>query len=583
MFQRHVYNLTLPVGAQSRLRSDPACETYQEVAPEPSTCHGAAVRSNEIEHGQEAASVTHTPPGAPVSLAALVTRAAERWPDRVALIGDSTRLTWLEVERRTQRLAGALITSGVRPGDRVAVARMKGVESLEAVHAVLRAGAVVVPVDPLAPAAAARQVLADAEVSAFLGDARTVRSLDPWTVADRSLDCVIASGVDDERVRPWDDVLADASLDGAELPAVAAGDVAYLIYTSGSTGTPKGIVHTHHSGLAYARLAAAAHSLTADDRLAGMSPLHFDMSTLELYSAPLVGASVVVMGEALLKFPASFTERCENERVTVWYAVPFLLRHISERGAIDRRDLGSLRAVIYAGEPFPPGALRELMEALPDAEFANAYGPAEVNVVTMHEIDELPSGDRDLSIGRPWPGTEIRIVDDDGADLPNGVAGELIVSAPTVMREYWRRPDLSAAKLTPRPGGYAWYATGDIVERTDDGLLWFRGRRDHQVKVRGIRLELEAIESVLTDAPGVAHAVAGPVDVGGEAAHIEAAVVLADGAEFDPDTITRWCLERLPPVAVPQFFDVRAALPANATGKIDRAQVRAELATRKMV
>lgn len=536
------------------------------------------MRSNDTEHGPTAASERHPTTDALVTLADLMPTAASRWPDGSALIGDSMHLTWTDVERRTRRLAAALVEAGVRPGDRVAVARMKGVESLEAIHGVLRAGAVAVPIDPLAPPAGARQVVADADVAALLGDARTVRALDPWTVGG-SLTCVFASGVDDDRVRPWDDVLGDADLDVVDLPAVAAHDVAYLIYTSGSTGRPKGIVHTHASGLAYARLAAAAHGLTASDRLAGMSPLHFDMSTLELYAAPLVGASVVVMGEPMLKFPASFTERCEAEGVTVWYAVPFLLRHITERGALDRRDLASLRAVIYAGEPFPPGALRELMLALPDVEFANAYGPAETNVVTMLSIEEPPSGETDMPIGRPWPGTEIRIVDED-VDVADGAPGELIVSAPTVMREYWRRPELTADTLSPRAGGHAWYATGDIVERSADGVLWFKGRRDHQVKVRGIRLELEAIESVLTDAPGVAHAVAGVVGFGGDATHIEAAVVLTEGADLDVDAIRGWCRDRLPAVALPQFIEARVALPANAAGKIDRSRVREQLARR---
>ncbi len=512
-------------------------------------------------------------------LASIVASAAARWPDDPALVGEIDRLSWTDVERRTRHLAGRLVEHGIGRGDRVAVARPKSNESLEAVHAILRAGAAFVPVDPLAPPSVARQILADAEVAAVIGDVSTIAPLDPWSVNDE-LRCVIATGrTEDARIIPWDAAVAEDF--GGDLPKVHPDDVAYLIYTSGSTGGPKGIVHTHRSGRTYADMAVATYGLRHDDRVAGMCPLHFDMSTLELYAAPLVGACVVVVGEPLMRmFLAEFTELCESERVTVWYTVPYFLRQLTERGALDRYDLSQLRMIMYGGEPYPPGALRELMAAIPHAEYWNVYGPAEVNACTNHVVEEPPADGLATPIGRPWSVADLRIVDESGNDVPDGVAGELLVSATTVMREYWRRPDLTAERLTPRPDGPPWYATGDIVERDPTGVLWFRGRRDHQVKVRGVRLELEAIEAILTDAPGVAHAVACTVGRSGDAASIAAAVVAVDGATVDTNAVRRWCSSRLPSVAVPQHIHVRPGFPSTASGKIDRASVRAELADR---
>jgi amino acid adenylation domain-containing protein len=512
---------------------------------------------------------------APGVLAELVSRAAAARPEAVALIGFDTERTWAAVEARTASLAASLLAAGVVPGDRVAVARRKGPESFEAVHGILRAGAVVVPIDPLAPPAAARLVLRDAAVRAVVGDARTVTALDPWTAVDDLAVVIVEGGDVGGRAVPWTDAVGRPA--DAALPTVAGDDVAYIIYTSGSTGRPKGIVHTHRSAMAYAERAVTEYALTCADRLAGMNPLHFDMSTLELYAAPLAGATVVVMAEAHLQFPASFTARSADQAVTIWYTVPFLLRSVVERGGLDRRPLPTLRSVLYGGEPYPGASLRRLMEALPGVRVVNVYGPAEVNACTHHHVDRPADVGDDVPIGRPWAGADVRVVDDHGHDVGPGEPGELWVSTPTVMRGYWRLDDLSRARLHRRAAAPDWYATGDVVVLDDDGVLWFRGRRDHQVKVRGVRLELEAIEGVLTDAPDVVHAVAAASGPPGDASHIVAAVVLRAGARPDPASLRRWCGERLPSIAVPRSFTYRPDMPSTASGKIDRAAVRAAL------
>ena len=236
------------------------------------------------------------------------------------------------------------------------------------------------------------------------------------------------------------------------------------------------------------------------------------------------GAAVVVIGEGQLRFPATFTERSQNERVSIWYSVPSFFRQVAERGAIDTRNVSDLRLLMYGGEPYSSGALSDLMELLPGVEVKNVYGPAEVNECTNHTIvrasasdagEDLPEGDlstgeREVPIGRPWRGVDLRVVDIHDVDVTAGTAGELLVSSPTVMIGYWRRPELNEKVLVPRSDGAPWYRTGDIVVADEDGRLWFKGRRDHQVKVRGVRIELEGVETVLADAPDVIHAVVGP-------------------------------------------------------------------------
>ena len=477
-----------------------------------------------------------------------------------------------------QRLAAQLLACGVKPGDRVAMMRSKNHQTFEAVHAILGVGAIVVPVDPLAPAVMAQAALVDSGATAVVGDSQGVAKLDPWIVTENLRGVFVSDSSDDPRTIAVD--VSDGPFHADSLPSVSADDGAYIVYTSGSTGQPKGILHSHRSGLAYAELAAAEHEMGPHDRLAAMCPAHFDMSTLEFYAAPLVGASIVQFSEAHLRFPASFTERAFAHETTMFYAVPTLLASIVERGVLSDRDTSSLTKVVYAGEPYEPELLSQLMKAFPEAKISNAYGPAEVNVCTVHHFDGAPDPERGAPIGKPWPGSEVLVVADDETPIEPGLntKGELWVSAITRMSHYWNKPELSAAKSRPNPGGLSdWYTTGDIVSQDSDGLLWLWGRRDHQVKIRGVRLELEAIESVLGRAPGVLFAVAGTRKVG-DHAQIVAAVVPRDGFDIDERAVRRFCQAALHPAGVPQSLLVTTSFPQTPSGKIDRGAVRRDLA-----
>ena len=505
------------------------------------------------------------------TLSTLLDTACDASPASEALVGLEERTDWAGWLGASAAVADRLVDAGVAPGDRVAIACLKDLQSHVAVHAVLRAGAVVVPVDPLAPAAVVHDVLRDAEVAAVLGDARTVDAIDPWSVDGLPLRSVLRRGVDqvDDRTLDWDEVVASAR-EASSPVDVRVDDPAYIIYTSGSTGRPKGIVHTHGSALAYARRAADTYGLTPEDRVAGIPPLHFDQSTFELYAAPLARAAVVAMSEAQVRFPATLTERSADEKITIWYSVPSLFRQVVERGGLADRDMSPLRHILYGGEPFPSGALAELHAALPHVEVTNVYGPAEVNECTNHRVEFPVDRAGDTPIGRPWSGVDVAVVDADGLDATDG---ELLVAGPTMMLGYWRRPDLTERAIVERDGR-RWYRTGDIVSVDGDGVLWFRGRRDNQIKLRGVRLELEAIEGVVGDAPGVAEAVVAPDPTG---SHLEAAVVLREAADFDLGAVRAFCSARLAAVAVPRRFHVHRSLPTTGSGKVDRASVRAAL------
>jgi amino acid adenylation domain-containing protein len=511
-------------------------------------------------------------PSAPQVMSGLLDRIADRRPLDDALTDGRVRLDWSTYRDRAAALAGALRERGVRPGDRVAVHLPKSVDSFVAAHAVVRLGAVMVPVDWFAPPAYVGDVIGDAEPAAIVSAAGEERLREITGPAPGPV--VVDPHAEDPPAPP-------ADIDPAS--------PAYIVYTSGSTGRPKGIVHTHASALAYARKAVATYGIDPADRLVNIAPLHFDQSTFELWAAPLAGAAVVVVPDGVLRFPASVSDLVAREKATVWYSVPFAITQLVTRGAVDDRDLTSLRWVLFGGESFPPASLAAAQRALPHARFSNVYGPAEVNQCTFHHLDQPSDGDDQpidpdpapadsvVPIGRPWADTEVLLVD--AADqVIDGVGdGELLVSSDTMMEGYWRRPELTAASIGTRSdtGTRRWYRTGDLVRRRDDGTLVFLGRTDHQAKVRGYRIELEAIESVVAESPEVA-ACAVLVERGRDDRLVAlVAPALDDEARASLLGLLR---RRLPSYAVPAEILGVESLPRSGVGKVDRAAAATLLA-----
>jgi amino acid adenylation domain-containing protein len=495
---------------------------------------------------------------------------ASRRPDENALADGTSRLTWQQYRDRSASLAGALRDGGVEPGDRVAIHLPKSVDSFVAVHAILRLGSIVVPIDWFAPPAHARSVIADADIAAIISSA-----------SDKVLDDLLGNAPDRPKAIP-----PTASGPAIERVPVAPTDDAYIVYTSGSTGRPKGIVHTNASSLAYAAAAVDTYELTAADRLANVAPLHFDQSTFELYAAPLAGAGVVVLSDVILRFPASTAKLIEEERVTVWYSVPYAVSQLTDRGAITDLDLTTLRWVLYGGESFPPRALATSMRALPTARFSNVYGPAEVNQCTFHHVDAPPTTDARIPIGAAWAAADLLLVDDEGEVIDDHTPGHLLVSSDTMMDRYWRRDDLTTAsivtmsdpRLTGETAPQRWYRTGDKVERRADGEFVFLGRFDHQVKVRGHRIELEAVEAVIVEHDAVADC-AVMVERGVDGAEDRLIAAVSPVAEDDTVAdIVRHLRARLPRYAVPAEVVGVSVIPRTGNGKVDRPAVVAALA-----
>jgi len=480
---------------------------------------------------------------------------------------------------RAAGLGEVLQASGVDVGATVGLLLNKSIHMPIAVYGVLGAGGVYVPLDTRAPVQRLAYILSNADIEHLVVGDDQLATLAKLLEAGVALKCVYVS---DEKGEVHFDALEANGIQvvtgcfdrvSEQSPVdLDPESPAYILYTSGTTGTPKGILHSHRSGMAYARLSSSLYGLHRDDVMGNFSPLHFDMATFELFGGPLVGASVILIPPSFGFAIASLAQLIEAEGMTVWYSVPYVLAKLESSGVLEGRDLSRLRWVNFAGEAYPVAALARLMPWFPNARFSNVYGPTETNQCTYLHIDDPLDMDRSLPIGRGWGETDLLIVDEQEREVPQGEEGELLVSSSTTMLGYWQRPDLDDLAFM-HAKGRRYYRTGDIVVASADGQLRIVGRKDRQVKIHGYRIELDEIEHLLSSHPSVIEAAVFCVQRDNAAMSetelmIEAAVAVK--TEVSTKVLSRHIAQKLPSYAVPNRIHVLTALPRTATDKVDR-------------
>lgn len=480
---------------------------------------------------------------------------ARRSPDAPAISMLGRETTYAALDAQVTKISFALIEKGVNPGDRVAVCAAKSVDSIAAVYGVLRAGCVYVPIDPAAPIdRVAAQLSATSATLALVDTARCGKF--QQVLSEAQVLEIGACFVGEPK----------CALPFAQ-PERRAENTAYIFMTSGTTGTPKGIVHTHRSGLAYAKMAADLCGLQTSDRVSHHTPAHFDMSIFDIFSTAFAGACVVIIPEMHSKLPASLSELTESEKISVWYSVPHALIQLVERGVLASRNLSSLRVVMFAGEKMPPSAIKEFSKHAPNAAFLNAYGPTETNHCTTAKLTHADlDGKSPLPIGTPDAGVTARI----GVGLKEAETGELLIASSQVMAGYWRDTDLTEAafcNLKDAEGRLRrFYRTGDIVRRSKEGDLVLVGRKDRQIKLRGYRIELDEVELALVNTPWITEAF---VSVSGDEIH----AYVTGRSKADAREICAKIKAVLPPYAVPHHIAWLDKMPRTSTGKIDRARL----------
>ncbi|NNF64305.1 MAG: amino acid adenylation domain-containing protein [Acidimicrobiia bacterium] len=507
----------------------------------------------------------------------LLENSTARTPDHAAIVDGDRSLTYRELDQAANRVANTLIGAGVNRGDRVGVFAQKGIETVVSLYGAMKAGAAYVPIDPASPPVRAAYIVENCGIRHLVTSAKLANAWGELSAAGATT--IIAHDADEATAAPHGADLLDAgdinaSSDKSPDVAVIDEDLAVMLYTSGSTGQPKGVMLSHRNVMTFVKWAVEEYGITADDKLTQMAPLHFDLSTFDLYGAAFAGATVHMVPRRAIMFPMEIRNLIENNDITVMYAVPSILTMMVDHAKMTVGDLPSLKTILFAGEVFPTKYLSRLMHLVPHVAFANLYGPTETNVCTAYRVPAPPDEDAPpASIGKAIANVDTFVVTDEGTLAEPGTPGELFVRGGSVMKGYWGDAERTARTRIPNPFGGELddpvYKTGDLVIEEPDGNYTFLGRRDAQIKSRGYRIELGEIETAINAHISVVECAVIAIPDDKITNRIKAVVSAAE--DLTRPSLMQFIAERIPKYMIPGEFDIRTeTLPKTSTGKIDR-------------
>ena len=481
---------------------------------------------------------------------------AERTPDRDALVFGERKLSYAELNTRSNQLARYLVRKGAAAGTLVGIYMDRSPEMVVALFGILKAGAAYVPYDTQLPPSGLAVLLHDSSPACVV----TQKTLLGKVAAHDGP--VISLDSDWDRIK----VQSGSNLNIATKPS----DPIYAIYTSGSTGIPKAAINTH-AGVANRILwGQDQYRLSEADRVLQKTPYTFDVSVWEFFWPLLTGATLVIAEPGGHKDPVYLSNLIAKEQITIIHFVPSMLREFLSAAPLEH--CRSLKLVFCSGEALTPELREAASKELP-AKLHNLYGPTEAAVeVTSWDCSQKPPCGS-VPIGRPIANVKIYILDHHLAPVPIGGVGELYIGGIAVGRGYLNRPDLTAAQFVQDPfvadPEARIYKTGDRARYLPDGSIEYLGRLDTQVKLQGIRIELGEIEATLLQAP---HVRAAAVIVREDRSDDKRLVgyVVTDQTNLDAPTLRAFLEERLPAYKVPTALVFLDSLPLTASGKLDR-------------
>ena len=518
----------------------------------------------------------------------LLSESAAKYPEKEALAFKDQTITYAELERETNKLAHSLAGLGIERGERVGIHMNRCIASIAGALGILKAGATYVPIDPMCPQSRLSYIINKCGIKFLLTSKEKLTNIERAFPENSPLENIlIMNGLDSgsrslgpAKLIDWQEVRKAASEDAPGTNAIDS-DLAYILFTSGSTGNPKGVMISHLNSLTFVNSAYDFFQIKMNDRFSNICPLHFDMSVFDLFVAFKAGASVVIIPESTAMFPSQLAQCIVNNKISVWNSVPSALTLLANLTTLDNYDLSALRMILFAGEVFPIKYLRRLMKSVGGARFYNIYGQTEANSSTYYWVDQVPTDDAAvLPIGRAFPNFEVFALDEDGKKVSNpGEKGELFVRAASVALGYWGEVEKTKECFVKNPLkpdlNEIIYRTGDLVRLDSDGNYVFLGRKDHMIKSRGYRIEIEEIETVLCNHPEIKNAVVIPIPDELIGNRISAFIVPLTPGNIDKEDILKYCSKHLPKYMIPEIIEFRDALPTTSSGKVDRKELSA--------
>ena len=477
----------------------------------------------------------------------------QRVPDAIALIFETERLTYRELNQRANQVAQYLQKLDVGRGTLVGICVERSLEMMVGLLGILKSGGAYVPLDPSYPRERLTFMLQDSQTSLVL----TQRSLLEIVPGDALRTICLDS--------QWPEI----SQESGQNPALRIDpeDLAYVIYTSGSTGRPKGVQIPHHALANCLTSMQREPGLTAEDRLLAVTTLSFDIAALELFLPLCVGARLILAGREIAADAVQLLATLEKFQVTVMQATPVTWQLLIEAGWQGKRDL----KILCGGEALSRVLAGKLLEM--GASVWNLYGPTETTIWSLvQRVDAID--DRAVPIGRPIANTQAYVLDQYQQLLPVGVPGELYIGGAGLARGYMNRPELTAQKFVnvafdPEAVSRL-YRTGDLARYRTDGTIEFLGRIDHQVKLRGFRIELGEIESALTQHPEVGQAVVVVREEIPGDQRLVVYIVGHAGHSLAVGDLRSFLSKKLPDYMLPSAYMFLDALPLTPSGKVDR-------------
>ncbi|WP_437884419.1 non-ribosomal peptide synthase/polyketide synthase [Pseudomonas sp. LRF_L74] len=482
----------------------------------------------------------------------LLAEQAKSSPDALALTSSAGELTYTQLHDRAEKLARHLLARGIGPEARVGLMAHRSEALMVALLAVIRTGAAYVPLDPDYPQDRLRYMIEDSGIALLLADAELLERIElPAALPRLSLEALPILGETPAGV----------------MPRVEADNLAYVIYTSGSTGKPKGVGVSHGALAERLHWMREEYALNERDVFLQKAPLSFDVSVWECFLPLIIGSRLVVSSPGDQRDPARLVQWVREQGVSVLHFVPPLLQLFIEEPAL--RESGSLRLLFSGGEALSVELARRVREVLPNTALHNRYGPTEAAINACHWPVQGDERER-MPIGIPLANSICTVLDEEGQLLPSGVAGELYLGGAGLARGYLGRPALTAERFVPSDEGARLYRSGDRARVRHDGALEYLGRLDEQVKLRGVRIELEEIRNLLLQQAAVRQAAVVLRDSATGAQLV--AYLCAEGDEAELVMVERLkaaLAESLPDYMVPAQFVFLASLPLTPSGKLD--------------